>query len=236
VRAGVARVLRDGLLEEARGPLERVPRALVPQVAALEIQAVCLEVCGRARDERPGFLAAELEFECTHDRSCDLVLHGEDVSELALVGLAPELVAVGGVDELRPHLEAVPGHADAPLEHRADAQRVGDRANAQVLAFERERRGPCRNAESFDLCERVDQLLRHPVGEVLVLSVRAEVREWEDRDRPDHSPARIRRRAVRLAGDDCVDGECEERDRRTAVRRETANLARTLPGAAHLTG
>src|SRR5881409_3737783 len=63
----------------------------------------------------------------------DLVLHGEDVSHLTVVGLRPEGVSVPGVGQLRRHAQAVCGPAHAPAEHGRHLQRLTDLPHVLVL-------------------------------------------------------------------------------------------------------
>ena len=50
-----------------------------------------------------------------HDVPRDLVLHREDVLQIAIVSLGPEMITVGHVDELGGDSQPVPGFADASL-------------------------------------------------------------------------------------------------------------------------
>ena len=98
---------------------------------------------------------------------------------------------------LRP--EPPPGPAHAALEHRADREPAADASRDVVVrALEGEGGGARDHAQPLDLGQRVDQLVGHSVGEVLVLRVRAEVGEGQDRDRPRR--ARLRRRGRPLPG------------------------------------
>ena len=69
----------------------------------------------------------------------------------------------------------------------------GDGADVLVPAFERERRCPCDHLQLVHLRERVDDFFGETVGEVLVLRIRAEVGEGQDRDRWPDLGARDRR-------------------------------------------
>ena len=77
----------------------------------------------------------------------------------------------------------LPGLAHAPLEHVAHAEPLADHAEILVLSLEREARRARRDAQARHRREHVDDLLRDPVGEVLVVRVGAQVREREHRHR-----------------------------------------------------
>ena len=110
-------------------------------------------------------------FKRSGDRARDLVLHVEDVLQLAVVALGPELEAVARVDQLHGDADAVARAAHAALEHRRDAELVGDRRADRRRLSERERRRARRDAQTRQLRERVEDLLGDAVAEpVLVLA------------------------------------------------------------------
>ena len=49
----------------------------------------------------------------------DLILNREDVRHFAVVALGPEMVSVGGLDQLRGDADAVTGAAHAAFQHVA---------------------------------------------------------------------------------------------------------------------
>ena len=90
----------------------------------------------------PGALAldaAELGFERGDDRRHDLVLHGEDVLEIAVVAFGPEMVAGCGLDQLRGDAHPRAGLAHAALQDVGHAQTDAHILHVDRLALERER-------------------------------------------------------------------------------------------------
>src|SRR5262249_41394337 len=112
----------------------------------------------------------------------DLVLDGEDVRQLAVVRLRPEVVAVGDVDQLGADPQPVAGLADAALQDGADAELFADLADVLVAALEGEGGGAGGDVQPLDPGQGADQLLGQAVAEVLVLGVGAEVAERQDGD------------------------------------------------------
>ena len=107
------------------------------------------------------------------DVARDLVLKDEQVGQLAIVFLRPEVSAGGGVDELGRDANAVRGAAHAAFENVANAELASDRPNVDRLAFEREA-GIARNDEQrADARERGDEVFDNAVGEELLLRARA---------------------------------------------------------------
>ena len=88
----------------------------------------CLDIVG-CRITQPRLLAfrqLDLHFGC-QDQG-DLVLHGEDVADVAVVTLGPT-GAGGRIDQLRGDTHPIAGAADTAFQHVADAQVVADLAD-----------------------------------------------------------------------------------------------------------
>jgi len=171
------RVERNRLLETLLGhrqavrcPPLRVKQCL--QVLFVRRQARHVPTSGR-----------ELHVQRLGDRRRDLVLDGEDVRQLSIVALRPQVTSVSSGNELRRDADARACFPDASLEHGGDAQRAGDTPDVFVLAFERERRRARDHLQSGDARQRVDDLLRETVAKVFVVLVGAQVLEWQDRNR-----------------------------------------------------
>jgi hypothetical protein len=130
------------------------------------------------------------------DRSRDLVLDHEHVVDVAIEALGPQVIAVGDVHQLRADAQAVAGLADAALEHRLHVQSLADLAHVDLRALELERRGPRHDRQPLDAGERADQLLGHPVAEILLVGIVGQVGEGQHGDRRQ---ARDRRRRQRHA-------------------------------------
>jgi hypothetical protein len=68
----------------------------------------------------------------------DLVLHGEDVFEGAVVGLREEMVAVHAADQLRGDAHPVTRFPDAAFEDMRRAELAADFPDVHVFALEKE--------------------------------------------------------------------------------------------------
>ena len=194
MRRDISTVSRDRFFE-LRDCLTRHPS--VEEVLPLQVVVVRLEVLGPSRDDRALFPREQPDLQRSGDREGDLVLDFEDVLHLPVVPLGPEVIAVRDAHELGGDAEAGPGAADAPFQHRSHPELGADSAHVLVLPFEGESRGARGDAERLDLRQRVDDLLRDAVAEVLVLRVGAHVPEREHRDR---GARRVRRGRSRGGG------------------------------------
>ena len=80
---------------------------------------------------------AERDLERVDDPVRDVVLDLEDIGQIAVVAVGPEMRAVGRVDELRRDPHAIAGAADRAFEHRAHAKLAADGCGCRPSA-------PCR--------------------------------------------------------------------------------------------
>lgn len=72
----------------------------VGELAAPEIIGIGLDIGGRLIGDRLLLFRQQTHLQLADDRMGDLVLDGEDVGQVAVVTLGPEMVAIGGVDQL----------------------------------------------------------------------------------------------------------------------------------------
>ena len=178
-------------------PRGRVLVQLVAEELSLQVQAIRLGVVaaplGRGlhlRDHLGGLgavggLAQQPFAQLLHHRLRDVVLHGEDVVELAVVRLRPQRLVLRRLDELGGDAHALSSLAHAAGQHVGDLQLLRRRRHVDLLALEGAGRRARRHAKALDLGQHVEQFLGQPVGEVLVLLVVAHVDERQHRDRRD---------------------------------------------------
>ncbi len=170
----------------------------------------------------------QFELERSHHRPRDLVLQHEDVGHLPVVGLRPEVIAIGGVDELGGDADLIASLAHAPLQNRLHVQLLGDCADVLVLALEGKGRSARGDAQARHLGEEIEELLGETVGEVFLLLVRAEVHQREHRDRRA-GLRRLRRRGT-VAHHQVVDQARRGRERPDADEQEREAGAERLAG------
>jgi hypothetical protein len=157
--------------------------------AALEIDGIRLQVVGGRLHQHCLLFPEQLDPKRVSDGARDLVLNGEHVLRVPIVGVGPEQVPVGHIDQLRREPEPPAGAADAALEHGADLEPLADRPDVFELALERKDRCSRYHVQPADLRQRVDQLVGHAIGEVLVVRVGAQVGKGEHRNGLlDHGP------------------------------------------------
>ena len=179
----VARILADRSLEAFDPALKVFFGSLVPVKPPFQVLRVRLHVPGVPPGRRRTLPSHELHRVRVDNGQRDLVLHGEDVSDLAVVLLRPSLIAVDDVDELRRNAQRRSGLSDATLENRADVQLATDLPDVDVLALEREGGTSGNHVQAFHAGQGIDDLLGNPVAEELLLRIATEVVEGQHGDR-----------------------------------------------------
>src|SRR5262245_57541511 len=164
---GIARINLERLSEKCIRLRKRLGSDLPPKLYRLKVKRVSLRISLANRRLR----AQQCHFQLLNHIGSDLVLDLEDVVELPVVSLRPNLETVRGVDELGrdPHLVA--DLAYRSLKNVRDPQLPGDFRNADVLPLERERRRASHDLELVDLREQVQELLGDTIGEVFLVLV-----------------------------------------------------------------
>src|SRR5262245_26466693 len=107
-------------------------------VPGQEIKLVSVEIVGRTSLDRLLFLRQKPDLEGRDDRLRDFVLEREDVGELAVVALRPDVIAPYPIDQLGSDAHAPTRLAHAALDDVADVELPGDPGHVHRLAFEGE--------------------------------------------------------------------------------------------------
>src|SRR5690349_12876785 len=120
----------------------------MPTVPPAQIQFVSLDVIRLPRAERPILRRCQLELQLTDNAPRDLVLNLEDVFELAIVALRPDLIPIARVDQLDADTNALIHAPNTALENRPDVQDLSDLGDAERFSLESETRCAGCNVES----------------------------------------------------------------------------------------
>ena len=144
---------------------------------------VCIEP-GRPVAPEPADLG---ELQCRLDRRGDTlgnpVLQLEDILQIAIETVRPEMGARRGIDELAGDAKLVATAADAALQHVGHAELLPNLADIDRSALVGERGVAGDDEQPAAARQRRDDLLRHPVGKVVLLRIAAHVGERQHRNR-----------------------------------------------------
>ena len=179
----IAGVELDRPLEQAQRPGVVLALAAMVQHLAGEDALVGRHVVGG----QPGRAVARRRLDPPRqggdDRGRDLVLDGEDVLEVAVVALGPEVVVGLGVDQLHGDAHPLPDLAHAAFDDVLHAELGGELLHLDRPALELER-GVARDHEQLAEPRQLgDDVLGDAVGEELLLRVAAHVVERQHGDR-----------------------------------------------------
>ena len=113
----------------------------------------------------------------------DFVLHIEEIGKRLVETLRPKMAAGFGVNELHIDAHAIAAALNAALEDVAHIQVAADRLHVKRLALVRESRVAGDHGGASETRKIGRQALRHPVDEVLLLRIAANVGEGQNNDR-----------------------------------------------------
>ena len=130
--------MADGFFEGAHRAAMVLLR--VPEVTALQVPAIGLEVRGLRASLHGLRAGTEPGSHGLDNAGSNLVLHGEDIRGVTIEPLRPEVVAAGDLRELRGDSKAAARRAHAALEDVTDRQRVGNRLQVTAVVGRAERR------------------------------------------------------------------------------------------------
>jgi hypothetical protein len=123
------------------------------------------------------------DLEPQHDSRGDLVLHGEDVVERAIVGFRQKVRVGACIDELHRDAQPVARLAHRAFEDVRNVEPFRDLDDVDVFALERECRRARSHVQRGNLREQIQQFLGQPVGHVSLILVRGHVDEGQYGDR-----------------------------------------------------
>jgi hypothetical protein len=130
-------VERQRLSQKPYRPLKRSAVLLLAEheLAAAEKRIISIDVGRLAFGKARLFCWAERHFERVDDPARDIVLDLENIGQIAVVTIAPEMSAAFRVDELRGDAHALAGPPDRAFEHGADTELPADGANVDRAAL-----------------------------------------------------------------------------------------------------
>ena len=120
---------------------------------AAQIEVIGLLVAGVPDDARNG-IPDQADTQALGDCPGDLILDVEDVFDIAIVALGPDLIAVGDVREPDGDAQAIAGAPYAAVQHCRDVQLLADGGQIVAAAAERERRRTRRDGQPLS-CDSV---------------------------------------------------------------------------------
>src|SRR6202020_420483 len=115
------------------------PGLMPGALTAAQEEAVGLRLDRALADQATSFVGSQFDLERGDDLLRQLILNGEDVAEIAIESLGPDMAAGGRVDELGGDANAGAVFAHAAFQHVPHAKRPSDLGNGHRLSLEDER-------------------------------------------------------------------------------------------------
>src|SRR4029453_4754211 len=119
-------------------PPEALASKLIKVIPSLKIELVSLRIVSTVLCYRLIARADQLHLELAHNCACNLVLNFENVLQLAIKGLSPQMIAVSRVDQLRRYAHPFASLAHTALQNLRHIQLLAYSADVLVLSLERE--------------------------------------------------------------------------------------------------
>ena len=183
VQSGVVADDLQPVAQEMDGVIDRVLPPAPALLARAEVALVRVQVVDGALGEPSFFVGGEPELERIHDHPGETFLDREDILDGAVVGVRPQMIVRARVDELSRDPQPVSSSTHAALQDVSHPQLAGDRLHVLGRALERHGRRAGDDAQGAHLRQIGRHFVGETVREVLVLGVRAQVREGQHRDR-----------------------------------------------------
>ncbi len=179
---GESGVQIQGPLELAQGLAERGLIEFAQEVAPLQVRGIRLRARGPVHRQPGPLPCRNVDRKGLGHLLSDLTLHSEDLGELRVVGLGPEMFQAPGMDE--PDGDANPAAlpAHASLEECVHLQVASDLGDASPTFPIGQNRGPGDHPEASQDREAGDQLFGEPVCKVGVTGIGTQVGEGQHRD------------------------------------------------------
>src|SRR5262252_400944 len=144
------------------------------------------------------FGAGQRRFDRRDHTRADVVLHGEDVGQIPVISLGPEMGTSGYIDELAADAHSLPGPAHAPLEDIANAKIAANLLEVDGFSFvgecgiagDHEKPAPFRQSR--------DDVLGNAVDKIVLLGIATDIVKRKDGDR---GPVGQRPRRCRIRQD-----------------------------------
>ncbi len=126
--------------------------------------------------------AMDLGLDADHHALGDFLLHGKDIGHVALVALGPEMMAAGGVDELRRDPDTIAAATCAAFDEIGGAEILADLRRVLRLALVGEGRIARDHGKPAPVGQRGDDVLGEAIDEIFLGRIAAHVVEGQHRN------------------------------------------------------
>src|SRR5215469_2802868 len=174
---------------EHKGSIEQAVSCLAVAAGALvHMPEPALTIIPRAhvlrplRDDALAFRARQRRFDSGGDARSDVVLHREDIGQISVVTLGPEMGAGGNIDKLAADAHPLSGSAHATFEDIADAKVAASLLEIDGFSFVGECGIAGDDEKPAPFRQRRDDVLGNAVDKIVLLGIATNVVKRKDGD------------------------------------------------------
>src|SRR5579862_252114 len=137
VYAGIVGIEFDGAPEADHRLFEFLAAQLVAeqQLTTSQEKVVGIHILGAATGYPHFFTLVQLDFQRRYDLLRKFILHSENIGEIAIEAVSPDMSAAHGVDQLAGHAHPIAGLAHAAFQYVADTELAADLLHVDRLAL-----------------------------------------------------------------------------------------------------
>ena len=168
IRKCIGRILRNRLTEIINRTLQSSSVALVPIIAALQIELIRLSVARGFLCELFMSFRRKTDAELRRHIVGDLLLQGKKIRHRGMIKITPQLRLAVDVDQINLHIKDLIAVGDRARQHRADIQLWPDLLNIHPFAFEPKHCAAGNDPESGGLCKIVDDAFCEAVWKIFL--------------------------------------------------------------------
>jgi len=190
---GILGVSLEGQAQQRLGALVLGVGLPEPRRQCAQVEVVGAQALGGLGTGASDLCVPHVIFHRGDDPGRDLILQGEDVPQIPIKAVGPEVGAGLGLDQLGGDAHTVGGLAHAALDKVANAELAADLLHIGKPALVDEARLPGDHEQPAHARQRRQNVIDHAVREVLLFGISAHVGEGQDRD-----GRTIRNRRLRL--------------------------------------
>ncbi len=182
--AGIIGIDFQGLIAEPERRLQISGTALLQVVPGLEIELIGVRIQGRAGYDRLLLVRQQLHPQRRDDRLRDLVLQRENVVQIAVVALGPDMAGIFPIDQLRgdAHPPRPPAASLLPGWKSTRVALTGDLTDVDGVVLEGEHGIAGHDVKLRDPRQISDDVLRDAGAEVILRRVAGHVAKRQDSD------------------------------------------------------
>ena len=155
----------------------------VQELPSSQIISIGFNTLGRYLADGLLLLRQQLDLQLVNDRMSNLILDGEDVGEIPIVTLGPDVATISPIDELRGDADPRASLSNAALQDELDRKILADLLHARGFPLVAKGSVVRDHEETRNLRQVGNEILGDTVAKILLLRISTHVAEGEHNNR-----------------------------------------------------